>query len=31
MVATGLAASKGEAKRLIAQGGVSIEGEKVTC
>ncbi|MEN8615040.1 tyrosine--tRNA ligase [Dehalogenimonas sp. THU2] len=30
MLATGLAASKGEAKRLIAQGGVSIEGEKVT-
>ncbi len=30
MVATGLAASKGEAKRLIQQGGVSLEGEKVT-
>ncbi len=30
MVATGLAASKGEAKRLIQQGGVSIEGEKIT-
>ena len=29
MVAVGLAASKGEAKRLIQQGGVSIEGEKV--
>ncbi len=30
MVATGLASSKGEAKRLIQQGGVSIEGEKIT-
>ena len=29
MVVTGLAASKGEAKRLILQGAVSIEGEKV--
>ena len=29
LVTTGLATSKGEAKRLIAQGGVSIEGEKV--
>jgi tyrosyl-tRNA synthetase len=29
LIATGLAASKGEAKRLIQQGGVSIEGEKL--
>ena len=30
MVACALAASKGEARRLIQQGGVSIDGEKVT-
>ena len=30
LVAAGLAPSSGEAKRLIAQGGVSIDGEKVT-
>jgi tyrosyl-tRNA synthetase len=30
MVACSLAASKGEARRLIQQGGVSIDGEKVT-
>ena len=30
MVACGLAASKGEARRLIQQGGVSVDGEKVT-
>ncbi len=30
MVACGLAASKGEARRLVQQGGVSVDGEKVT-
>ena len=30
MLACGLAASKGEARRLIQQGGVSLDGEKVT-
>ncbi len=30
LVATGLATSKGEAKRLIMQGGVSLNGEKVS-
>ncbi len=30
MVACGLAASKGEARRLVQQGGVSIDGEKIT-
>lgn len=29
LVASGIAASKGEARRLIQQGGVSIEGEKI--
>jgi tyrosyl-tRNA synthetase len=29
LVQTGLAASKGEARRLIEQGGVKIDGEKV--
>ncbi len=29
MVITGVAASKGEARRLISQGGISIDGEKV--
>ena len=30
LVAAGLAPSSGEAKRLIAQGGVSVDGEKIT-
>ncbi len=30
MVKGGLAASKGEARRLVAQGGVSVDGEKIT-
>ncbi|MBR5501938.1 MAG: tyrosine--tRNA ligase, partial [Oscillospiraceae bacterium] len=30
MTACGLAASRGEARRLIQQGGVSVDGEKVT-
>ena len=30
MTACGLAASKGEARRLIQQGGISVDGEKVT-
>ena len=30
MVACGLAASKGEARRLVQQGGVTLDGEKVT-
>ena len=30
LVACGLAASKGEARRLIQQGGISVDGEKVT-
>jgi len=30
LVASGLAPSSGEAKRLIGQGGVSIDGEKIT-
>ncbi len=30
MVACGLAASKGEARRLVQQGGVSVDGEKIT-
>ncbi len=30
LVAAGLAASSGEAKRLVSQGGVSLDGEKVT-
>ncbi|MBR4928323.1 MAG: tyrosine--tRNA ligase, partial [Oscillospiraceae bacterium] len=30
MIACGLAASRGEARRLIQQGGVSLDGEKVT-
>lgn len=30
MVAAGLAASKGEARRLVQQGGVSVDGEKTT-
>ncbi len=30
MVAGGLAASKGEARRLVQQGGVSVDGEKIT-
>ena len=29
MIKCGLAASRGEAKRLIQQGGVSVDGEKV--
>jgi tyrosyl-tRNA synthetase len=29
LVAAGLAASKGEARRLIQQGGVTVDGEKV--
>jgi len=29
LVATGLAASKSEARRLITQGGIAIDGEKV--
>ena len=30
MVACGLAASKGEARRLVQQGGVTLDSEKVT-
>lgn len=30
LTACGLAASKGEARRLVQQGGVSVDGEKVT-
>ena len=30
LVATGLAASKGEARRLIEQGGVKVNGEKAS-
>ena len=30
LVAAGLAPSKGEARRLVQQGGISVDGEKVT-
>ncbi|MBC8125502.1 MAG: tyrosine--tRNA ligase, partial [Candidatus Kapabacteria bacterium] len=30
LVAAGLSTSKGEARRLITQGGVSIDGERIT-